>query len=147
MPRFQLAQLNLAHMKYLMDDPAMADFVARLEEINTLADQAPGFVWRLQGEKETTAAMDVFGADMLVNMSVWQDIDSLYDYVYRSTHNQVMALRKQWFERMEEAYSVLWWVEAGHLPGPREASERLDHLRTNDASAFAFNFKNPFAPQ
>ena len=130
-----------------MDDPAMADFVARLDDINALADQAPGFVWRLQTDEGDAAGIDFFGADKLINMSVWQDLDSLHDYVYRSAHNQVMALRKQWFERMGEVYAVLWWVESGHVPTLQESAARLDYLREHGASAFAFSFKQDFPPQ
>lgn len=147
MPTYQLAQLNLAQMKFPMDDPAMADFVARLDAINALADRAAGFVWRLQTDEGDATAIDHFGADKLVNMSVWQDLDSLHHYVFRSAHNQVMALRKQWFERMGEVYSVLWWVEAGHIPTLQEAGTRLDHLRQHGASAFAFSFKQSFPPE
>jgi hypothetical protein len=134
-------------MKFPMDDPAMADFVARLDAINALADRAAGFVWRLQTDEGDATAIDHFGADKLVNMSVWQDLDSLHHYVFRSVHNQVMALRKQWFERMGEVYSVLWWVEAGHIPTLQEAGTRLDHLRQHGASAFAFSFKQSFPPE
>jgi len=134
-------------MKFPMDDPAMADFVARLDAINALADRAAGFVWRLQTDEGDATAIDHFGADKLVNMSVWQDLDSLHHYVFRSAHNQVMALRKQWFERMGEVYSVLWWVEAGHIPTLQEAGTRLDHLRQHGASAFAFSFKQSFPPE
>ena len=143
----QLAQLNLAQMKFPMDDPAMAGFVERLDDINALADQSPGFVWRLQTEAGDATDIDYFGDDLLVNMSVWQDFDSLHDYVYRSAHTQVMALRKQWFERMGEVYTVLWWVDAGHIPSLQEASERLDHLRLHGASPFAFSFKKAFPAQ
>jgi len=141
-----LAQLNIAQMKFAIDDPALADFVARLEDVNALADAAPGFVWRLQTEAGDATAIDFFGADKLVNMSVWQDLDSLHSYVFRSEHNQVMALRKQWFERMGDAYSVLWWVDAGHLPSLPEAGERLDRLRRHGPHALAFTFKHSFPP-
>jgi len=142
----QLAQLNIAQMKFAIDDPAMADFVGRLDEINALADSAPGFVWRLQTEAGDATAIDHFGADKLVNMSVWQDLESLHAYVYQSAHNRIMAQRKQWFERSGEAYSVLWWIAAGHIPALQEAQARLDHLRRHGPSAFAFTFKQPFAP-
>jgi hypothetical protein len=143
----QLAQLNIAQMKFAIDDPSMVDFVARLEDINALADQARGFVWRLQTDAGDATAIDYFGADKLVNMSVWQDLDSLHDYVFRSAHNQVMALRKRWFARMVDAYSVLWWVEADHIPSLVQAAERLDHLRRHGPSVFAFTFKQPFAAE
>lgn len=147
MPRYQLAQLNLAKMKFAIDHPEMSDFVARLDAINALADASPGFVWRLQTDDGDATGIDFFGTDALVNMSVWKDIESLHGYVYRSAHNEVMALRKQWFERMSESYSVLWWITDGQLPTLEEASERLDCLRELGPSARAFTFKQAFAPQ
>ena len=147
MSRYQLAQLNLAKMKFAIDHPEMSDFVARLDAINALADASPGFVWRLQTDDGDATGIDFFGTDALVNMSVWKDIESLHGYVYRSAHNEVMALRKQWFERMSESYSVLWWITDGQLPTLEEASERLDCLRELGPSARAFTFKQAFAPQ
>ena len=147
MSQRQLAQLNIAQMKYPLDDPGMAEFVARLDDINALADRAPGFVWRLQIEDGDATASDVFSADTLVNMSVWESLESLHDYVFRSAHNQVMARRKQWFERIEAAYSVLWWVEAGHHPDLEEARDRLLQLRNNGPGPRAFTFKQSYPPE
>jgi hypothetical protein len=50
-----LAQVNIGRMKAPLEDPLMAGFVGRLDEINALADRSPGFVWRLQtGEGNAT---------------------------------------------------------------------------------------------
>ena len=147
MPRYHLAQLNIAKMKFAIDDPGMAGFVARLDDINALADAAPGFVWRLQTEDGDATGVDYFGADVLVNMSVWEDRDSLHNYIYRSAHSEVMALRKQWFDRMTEAYSVLWWIAEGHIPTLDEASERLECLRLQGPDPSAFTFKQVFAAE
>jgi hypothetical protein len=142
-----IAQLNVAKMKYEFDDPRMQEFIDRLDDINALADHAPGFVWRLQTDEGDATAIDFFGVDTLVNMSVWQDMGSLHSYVYRSAHNEVMARRKLWFDRMESAYSVLWWVPAGHNPGIEEAASRLDLLRRQGPSESAFTFKQAFPPE
>ncbi len=147
MSRYHLAQLNIAKMKFAIDDPGMAGFVARLDDINALADAAPGFVWRLQTEDGDATGIDYFGADALVNMSVWEGRDSLHNYIYRSAHSEVMALRKQWFERMTEAYSVLWWIAEGHIPTLDEASERLECLRLQGPGPSAFTFKQVFAAE
>ena len=77
-------------------------------------------------------------------MSVWQDADSLHDFVYRTAHAPIMARRKEWFERMTEAYQVLWWIPAGHEPSVEEADERLTHLREHGPTEFAFTFKQQF---
>lgn len=140
----QIAQLNVARMKFEFDDPKMKEFIDRLDDINALADHAPGFVWRLQTDEGDATAIDFFGADTLVNMSVWEDLASLHSYVYRSAHNEVMAQRKLWFDRVEAAYSVLWWVPAGHIPTIEEAAERLDLLREQGPGARAFTFKQSF---
>ena len=147
MSHCQHAQLNIAKMKFAIDHSQMADFVARMDDINALADAAPGFVWRLQTDDGDATGIDDFGADALVNMSVWKGIESLHGYIYRSEHNEVMALRKQWFENMTEDYSVLWWVAEHHIPTVEEAGERLDCLREQGPSARAFTFKQAFAPQ
>jgi hypothetical protein len=143
---YHLAQLNIAKMKFAIDDPELAGFVARLEDINALADDSPGFVWRLQTDDGDATSIDYFGADTLVNMSVWENIDSLHRYIYRTAHNEVMARRKQWFERMVEAYSVLWWVPIGSTPTLEEAARRLDSLRDHGPGAQAFTFKQVFPP-
>jgi len=146
-PRHHLAQLNIAQMKFAIDDPAMADFVERLEDINALADNAAGFVWRLQDDSGDATAIEYFGNDKLVNMSVWENLESLRAFVYRSAHNEVMALRKQWFDRIIDAYAVLWWVPASQIPSLEEAGERLESLRQHGPSEFAFSFKRSFAPE
>jgi len=140
-----LAQLNIVKMKFDIDAPELCDFFARFDEINALADESPGFVWRLQLDDEDSTAIDHFGPDYLVNMSVWEDVDSLHCYVYRSAHSEVMARRKQWFDRMLEAYSVLWWIPAGTVPTIAQAHEHLQCLRDNGPDAEAFTFKQIFA--
>ena len=140
----QLAQLNIARMKFDFEAPEMAGFVARLDEINALADSAAGFVWRWIAEGEAATAENHFDADLLVNLSVWQDLETLRAFVFKSSHNQVMAQRKQWFERMQQAYTVLWWVPAGHLPSLQEARERLDLLREKGPTAQAFTFRQNY---
>jgi hypothetical protein len=146
-PRYQLAQLNIVKMKYAIDDSRMSGFFNRIDDINRLVDAAPGFVWRLQIDDDDVAAITFFGDDCLPNMSVWENLASLHGFVYRSSHSEVMALRKQWFERMVESYSVLWWIAEGQLPALEEASERLECLRQQGSSARAFTFKQAFDPQ
>ena len=108
MSAYELAQLNIARMKEPLESPTMADFVANLDRINALAESSPGFVWRLQTAEGDATALRPLGADTLVNVSVWRDVDSLNKYVYSSAHVEIMRRRKEWFERMREAYVVLW---------------------------------------
>src|SRR5208283_160888 len=100
----------------------MAGFVTRLDEINALADRSPGFVWRLQTPEGNATYLRPYGDDrILVNMSVWETIDALKTFVYRTVHTQLLRDRQQWFEKFDSAYLALWWVPAGHLPGVDEA--------------------------
>src|SRR5580704_1424473 len=111
MSDYELAQLNIGLIRGPMDSPHMADFAANLERINALADQSPGFIWRLQTEAGDATALRPFdNPAMLVNMSVWRDLESLRQFVYRSAHAPLMRRRREWFERMAESFLVLWWI-------------------------------------
>lgn len=124
----------------------MAEFVALLDPVNALADGSPGFVWRLQGEDGNATAIRAFDDDrVIVNMSVWESIDHLADFVYRSGHIDVMRRRRQWFDRIR-VHMTLWWVPAGHVPSVAEAQERLAHLREHGPTTHAFTFKQRFVP-
>jgi hypothetical protein len=145
MSAYELAQLNIGVIKGTMDSPVMADFAANLDRINALADRSPGFVWRLQTEEGDATAIRPFNNDnMLVNMSVWRDLDSLHKYVYSSAHVDVMRRRREWFERMPEAFLVLWWVPRDHRPSVVEAIAKLEALRARGPTADAFTFRQPF---
>lgn len=141
MPRYQLAQLNIARLAAPLDSPVLADFVANLDRINTLAERSPGFVWRLQTEEGDATGIRDFGEEYIVNLSVWDDVRSLHGFVYRTAHTEVLARRREWFERMTEAYAVLWWVETGNRPDTAEARERLERLRAQGPSPEAFTFR------
>ena len=140
-----LAQLNIAKTKEPLESPSMADFVNNLDRINALAEQSPGFVWRLKDESGDATAIRAFGDDVIVNMSVWTDVASLSDYAFKTAHVAIMRRRREWFERMAEAYAVLWWVPKNHRPTVDEAKERLVHLQNFGATPHAFTFKEAFA--
>ena len=144
MAGYELAQLNIAQMKTPLDAPEMADFIANLDRINALAEAAPGFIWRLTGDDDNATSIRPFGPNTLVNMSVWRDVQTLSDYVYKTVHVEIMKRRKEWFERMPEAYNVLWWVPSGHRPDEYEAMQRLQTLRAMGPTDKAFSFKQPF---
>jgi hypothetical protein len=138
---FHIAQINIGRIKAPLDDPIMAGFVARLDEINALADKSPGFVWRLQTpEGDATYFRPFEDQRVLLNMSVWETIDALRHYVYRTAHAELLRQREAWFEKFDRTYAALWWVPAGHLPGIDEAKQRLAHLETHGPTQFAFTF-------
>ena len=122
----------------------MAEFMAALDPVNALADDAPGFVWRLQTEAGDATAIRGFGDDrVIVNLSIWESIDHLADFVYRSEHISVMRRRREWFERIR-VHMALWWVPIGHTPSVSEAEERLAHLQARGPAPYAFTFKVRF---
>lgn len=125
----------------------MSRFVEQLDNINALADNSPGFVWRLQSESGNATDIVVDDDPMLiVNMSVWRDVEALFEFAYKTAHRQVIADRRQWFKRPDGAYQVLWWVRAGHQPSVDEGMAKLRLLQTLDSSAQAFTFKAKFPP-
>jgi Domain of unknown function (DUF3291) len=147
MPIYELAQLNLGVIKAPMDSPLMSGFASNLDRINALAEATDGFVWRLQTEEGDATSIRPFENEkMLVNMSVWRDLDSLSRYVYNSAHVELMRKRRDWFERMEQAFLVLWWVPKGAIPSVAEAIERLELLRKNGPTVEAFTFRHAFPP-
>jgi hypothetical protein len=141
-----IAQLNVARLVAPLTDPALADFAEGLPRLNALADTAPGFVWRLQDESGDATALRPFDDTTLVNMSVWESMESLRDYVYRSPHLDILRQRREFFLAADGPYSVLWWVPAGHLPTTDEAGERLARLRANGPGPEAFTFRQPYSP-
>jgi hypothetical protein len=141
---YHLAQLNIAILKEPLDSPALAEFVENLDRINALAETSAGYVWRLKSDNNNSTTFRPLGEDTLVNMSVWQNVESLNEYVYNTAHTDIMRKRRQWFEKMSEMYMVLWWVPEGHYPEINEALEKLELLRQHGAGPEAFTFLNPF---
>jgi hypothetical protein len=145
-PAIHLAQVNIARMNAPLDSAEMADFVARIAEINALADTSPGFVWRLATEQGDATYVRPYDDDrILFNMSVWRSVDDLRSYVYSSAHTEVMRRRHRWFAKFEGATLALWWVPAGHVPSIDEAKSRLVRLDREGPSPAAFTFKQLFA--
>jgi hypothetical protein len=143
-PNLHIAELNIARALAPIDAPLLDDFNAALDPINALADGTPGFVWRLQTDDGNATAIRPFEDDrMIVNLSVWESIDDVAAFVYRSDHVGVMRRRREWFERIR-VFMVLWWVPAGHTPSVEQAIERLEHLRAHGPSPYAFTFKQRY---
>ncbi len=145
MTKYHLAQINIALAKAEMDTEIMKGFVSRLDEINKTADKAEGFVWRLQTEDGDSTAIRVFDKPLLlVNMSVWESIDALKNFVYKSAHVELIRDRQAWFHKLVEAHQALWWVPAGHIPKIEEAKEKLEIIQKYGPTSSAFHFGKPF---
>ncbi len=143
-----LAQLNIGRLVAPEDSPRVAPFMQALDEINALAEASTGFVWRFQTEDGNAIAERPFPDDdsMLVNFSTWESAEALADYVFRTAHVEFLRRRREWFERLDSVVTVLWWVPRGHRPTAAEAIERLEHLRVHGPTAYAFTFRQRYAP-
>lgn len=146
MEKKQLAQLNIAKMVGVnINDPIMLDFVAQLDEVNGLAESSEGFMWRLKDESGNATDLNPYDdVQLIVNMSVWENLEALEDFVFKGQHLEVMRRRREWFQKFGKASMVLWWIPEGHKPTLEEANERLIFLQTHGASAYAFDFKHKF---
>ena len=138
-----LAELNIGYFRFPAEDPRMAGFMDNLERVNAIAERSDGFIWRLMDDSGNATGIRPFpDADIALNLSVWRDAESLEHYVWNTVHKQFYAKRAEWFQLMSAHHFVMWWVEEGHLPTPQEAKERLDHLRENGDSDFAFGWSH-----
>jgi Domain of unknown function (DUF3291) len=143
---YQLAQLNIALPVEPLTSNRLAEFVALLEPVNALADAAPGFVWRLQTEDGDATAVRAFDDDtLIVNMSVWESLDALAEFVFGGFHAEVMRRRREWFARLRDPYTVAWWVAAGERPTVADAEDRLASLREHGSTSYAFTLQRAFA--
>lgn len=143
---YHIAQVNIARLRAPLEHPLLRGFVVRLDEINGLADGSPGFIWRLKTAEGNATYLRPYGDErILFNMSVWQSVEHLRNFVYRSMHVELIRQRADWFEKFEGAYSALWWVPENHVPGVDEAKKRLEHLEKNGPTQYAFNFQKVFS--
>ncbi|MCK7599192.1 DUF3291 domain-containing protein [Microbulbifer sp. CAU 1566] len=144
--KYQLAQVNIAKFRLPQHNPVNADFVNNLDRVNAIAEVQPGFVWRFKGSGNDSLDVQAFGdPNIAINMSVWSDIKSLVNFVYRNNdHKEIMRRRKEWFEKID-FYMVLWWIEEDRWPTIEEAKIRLELLRQNGPTYSAFTFKQPYS--
>ncbi len=146
---YHIAQLNIAKARMPLDHPSMARFVEWLDPVNGLADESPGFVWRLQTDEGNATGFRPFDDESLLpNMSVWESVEALRAFVVHPNHTQVMRESSKWFEPLEGPHLVLWWVPAGHTPTPDEGRKRLERLAALGPTPEAFTFARIFpAPE
>jgi hypothetical protein len=142
---FHLAQVNIARAKFALDDPRMNGFISRLGEINAIAEESPGFVFRFTGDEFSNSFYATrFDRRYVFNMSVWESLDTLKEFTYTSSHQELFRGRHEWFERLTAPSLALWWVPAGHTPDIEEAVVRLDHIALHGETCFAFTFRSTF---
>ena len=148
MSKYHLAQVNIARMLAPIDSPVMADFVDNLDRINAIAENSVGFVWRLTGDENNATALRVFEDDFLIiNMSVWESMEALFNFTYASQHTEVLKRKKEWFHKMSDMHMCFWFVEAGYEPSSQDAKQRLKYLNAHGDTPYAFGFKSKFSAE
>ena len=149
MQKFQLAEINVALMKGInINDPVMKEFVDNLDRVNALAESSEGFVWRLKDESSNNAtSLNPYDDEqILINLSVWESIEALENYAYRTFHAEIFKRRREWFQTFGKVNMAMWWIPEGQFPTLEEAVEKLDYLQKNGSSELVFDFKNKYLP-
>ena len=149
---YVLAQVNIGRLRAPLDSPQLAGFVAALDPVNAAADAAPGFVWRLQTEDGNATSVRAFEWDQARQRGghrqpVGLGVPRGAGRVRVLRHPPAgAARRRQWFERMTEAYTALWWIPRGTVPSPADAEDRVRQLRAHGPTADAFTLRVLFPP-
>lgn len=142
---WHLAQINIGRMVAPQGDQRVQPFFDNLDRVNALAEASSGFVWRLVGDgNNATDIQPTVDPLLLINMSVWDDAESLFAFVYRTAHTEIMVRRREFFERFDGSYQALWWVPAGTVPTINDGLSRLWHIDRFGPTAHAFTFKVRF---
>jgi hypothetical protein len=143
---YHLAELNIAKLRAPLESPLLADFVNGLARINAAADHSDGFVWRLVGDggDDATALRPFPDAEIIINLSVWQSVEALHAYTYKSDHTDFYRRRAEWFDKLDTPAFVLWWIPQGHIPTLAEAKTRLDALVAHGPTPYAFTFRQRY---
>jgi len=146
--QWELAQFNVALLKAPLDHPDTAEFVANLETINSVAESSPGFVWRLTDDSGLSSSYVAAYDDplMIINYSIWATPDDLHSFVFATSHTAFLRRRREWFQPVDEAILVCWWIPDGTRPPVDEAQRRLELLRKHGPSADAFTLRRRFPP-
>ena len=146
MNEYQIAQINVARMHGVnINDPIMKEFVDNLDKVNALAESSEGFIWRLKDENNNATSINPYNdAQVIINISVWQAIEDLENFVYKTFHTDFLRRRKEWFQTYGKVSTAMWWVPAGQFPSVEEAIAQLGYLQQNGASEKVFDFRKKF---
>jgi hypothetical protein len=142
--KYHLAEFNFAKAMAPMEDPKLKDFVDGSPAVNAIADSSPGFIWRYQPEGMETFNIRPFeDQSIYITLSVWESVEALKNFVFKSGHGGYLKRRKEWFHPLDP-HLVMWWIRAGHLPTVEEARSKLEILKNKGASPEAFDFTKQF---
>lgn len=146
MGEYQIAEINVARMKGVeINDPIMKEFVDNLDRVNALAESSEGFVWRLKDDSNNASSFNPYNDEqVIINVSVWQSIETLENFMYKTFHTEFLKRRKEWFHTFGKAYTAMWWISKGQFPTVQEAVEKLGYLQKNGASEIVFDFRKKY---
>jgi hypothetical protein len=146
MKKYNIAEINIAKMRGVnINDPIMKEFVDNLNNVNEIAEKSDGFVWRLKDENNNATSINPYNdVQIIINVSVWDSIETLENFMYRTFHSDFLKRRKEWFQSFGTAHTAMWWIPESQTPTLQEAVEKLDYLQKNGASAASFDFRNKF---
>lgn len=146
MNNYNIAQINVARMKGInINDPVMKEFADNLQKVNALAESSEGFIWRLRDDNDNATSFNPYDDEqVLINISVWESIEALEFFVYKTFHTDFLKRRKEWFQTYGKVYTAMWWVPAGQFPTISEATDKLSYLQQNGPSALVFDIRNRF---
>ena len=139
-----LAELNVGRLLAPTDDPRVGEFMAALDRINGLGKRMPGFVWMMEGSGApgtgNTEAKIAGDPQYVSNLTVWESVATLENFVWNTVHRTFYERRQEWFEVPGRMHFVMWWIPAGHRPTLDEALARLAMLETNGDGDDAFGW-------
>jgi hypothetical protein len=146
MQEFNIAEINIAKIKGVdINDPVMKEFVDNLDGVNAIAESSSGFVWRLKDESNNATSINPYNDEqIIINISVWESIEALENFMYKTFHSNFLKRRKEWFQAFGKVSTAMWWIPKGQVPTIEEAVEKLDYLQKNGSSELVFDFKNKF---
>jgi hypothetical protein len=146
MNSYHIAEINIARMKGVnINDPIMKEFVDNLEKVNAIAESSEGFIWQLKDDNNNATEMNPYDDEqVIINVSVWESIESLESYIYKSMHSDFLKRRREWFHSFGKVYTAMWWVAVGEVPTLQDAVDKLEHLQVYGASEKVFDFRNKF---
>ena len=137
-----IAQMNWGKLRFSLEDKRMVEFADSLNQVYSLAESHPGFIWCITDNQSELQLSD-FGFEKLISstVSVWRDIESLKDYTYNSLHGVYLKRSLEWFKKIEGPQLVIWNVENDDQPTFKESFDRLEHLKNNGSTDYAYAWK------
>jgi hypothetical protein len=137
-----LVHANVGLGRGSLDDEIMSEFVQQVDEINQIACSSPGFI----AQPTPPDAGEVFKGNLLLNISIWESVDSLSAFSHSGKHAKALDNRAKWFKTQKQPNYVLFWFPAGRSPTELEIKQRIDYLAEHGVTPYAFNFNCSFTP-